>query len=193
MIVETAPSPKQFINFPLLPKELRDQIWQEALLKPEKRTRVVVLYVGFSGHGKGKHVMPCKHLISPLLVVNNESRKHALKFYHVKLPVYRVGQVDLRHIQVEDPDLGDFKAYKRNILHIHDDDWFEYQESKMQRLHSTSFNNYNSKDYPGDEYDDDFVKKHYKDYVHTELRDIVFDPIYAMIGKAQYLVLRSTV
>ena len=72
---------KTFYKFPDLPSELRLLVWKEALLGA-RDTRTVVLYDG--------RVVPFKHLISTLLSVNQESRRCAQAFYHVKLDVYKV-------------------------------------------------------------------------------------------------------
>lgn len=42
--------------------------------------------------------MPSQHLISALLSIDQESRQHALRFYNVKLPIYRTGQMDLEQL-----------------------------------------------------------------------------------------------
>ncbi|ROV88262.1 hypothetical protein VSDG_09021 [Cytospora chrysosperma] len=70
-----------FQKFPDLTSELRLMIWNEALLG-ERNSRTVIL--------QDDRVMPLKHLISPLLSVNYESRTCAQAFYNVKLDVYAV-------------------------------------------------------------------------------------------------------
>lgn len=90
-----------FNKFQHLPAELREMIWKAALLNPLQRTRWVVIYTSnidsstLDDENPRKYIMLCKHLISPLLSVNTESRKQARNFFHLQLPVHRIGQVRL--------------------------------------------------------------------------------------------------
>ncbi|KAI4861177.1 hypothetical protein F4820DRAFT_79433 [Hypoxylon rubiginosum] len=70
-------------RFNELPMELRLQVWKEALLE-ESSNRIVFLDVRLS------RVIPTKHLASPLLSVNYESRKCALEFFTMTLNVKRL-------------------------------------------------------------------------------------------------------
>lgn len=85
-----------FHKFPDLNPELRLMIWNEALLG-ERNTRTVIL--------QDDRVMPLKHLISPLLSVNYESRTCAQAFYDVKLDVYAVPKVQLDFMDSIFPDM----------------------------------------------------------------------------------------
>lgn len=68
-----------FHLFPDLPAELRLKIWERALMqaRPDRR---ILIYRG--------RVVPFKQFISPLLLVNFESRTCAKAFYNVKLDIY---------------------------------------------------------------------------------------------------------
>lgn len=68
-----------FHLFPDLPAELRLKIWAQALMqaRPDRR---ILIYWG--------RVVPFKQFISPLLLVNFESRTCAKAFYNVKLDIY---------------------------------------------------------------------------------------------------------
>ncbi|ROW17783.1 hypothetical protein VPNG_00887 [Cytospora leucostoma] len=74
-----------FPQFSDLPKELRLMIWEEALLGA-RDNRTVFL--------NRDRIWPMKHLISPLLSVNTESRVCAQAFYHVQLDVYSWCDID---------------------------------------------------------------------------------------------------
>ncbi|KAI1320311.1 hypothetical protein F5Y16DRAFT_417502 [Xylariaceae sp. FL0255] len=76
----------EFTVFRRLPKELRLEIWEEALREELhiRRTQLVLILHDF------KRIVPMKHLVSPFLSVNRESRSCALKQYKTKLSVYKV-------------------------------------------------------------------------------------------------------
>ncbi|KAI2472734.1 hypothetical protein F4781DRAFT_444437 [Annulohypoxylon bovei var. microspora] len=69
-----------FNNFP---KELRLLIWEEALLQ-ESSERIVLLTPAHF------QIIPSKSLVSPMLTVNKESRYCALKFFDLKLPLFKL-------------------------------------------------------------------------------------------------------
>lgn len=71
----------KFHRFPELPKELRLQIWEQTMFeaRPDRR---IILYKS--------RVVPFKEFISPLLLVNYESRTCAKAFYNAKLDIYAV-------------------------------------------------------------------------------------------------------
>lgn len=74
----------QFSRFPLLPPELRDQVWDEALLQEnEQRLIVLIMHLGHQSVGP----LPC--LVSPLLAVNTESRARAKTFYPRRITVHQ--------------------------------------------------------------------------------------------------------
>lgn len=68
-------------DFSELPPELRLAIWEHAL-QDEASSRLVLL------HETSHRVLPFRYLASPLLSVNMEARRVALKFYDIKLPVW---------------------------------------------------------------------------------------------------------
>ncbi|KAK7757457.1 hypothetical protein SLS62_000472 [Diatrype stigma] len=72
-----------FPSFTLLPPELRQMIWDEALRK-EASDRFVVI-TRAQVHGSAVAVAPVKHLISPFLSATRESRARAQVFYDVKV------------------------------------------------------------------------------------------------------------
>lgn len=69
------------------------QIWEQALISARPDRRILVY---------NSRVVPFKQFISPLLLVNYESRKCAKAFYNVKLDIYTVPPVS--QDQVEDLD-----------------------------------------------------------------------------------------
>ncbi|KAI1776679.1 hypothetical protein F4818DRAFT_440078 [Hypoxylon cercidicola] len=70
--------------FNTLPTELRLLVWNRALLEEASTGRIVFFDLDSS------RVIPTKHLVSPMLTLNRESRYCALKFYSMKLTVARV-------------------------------------------------------------------------------------------------------
>lgn len=68
-----------FHKFGDFPSELRLEIWR-LYLEDEAQSRQVVIWDG--------RVMPFRHLSSPLLKVNIETRTVALRFYPVKVNMY---------------------------------------------------------------------------------------------------------
>ncbi|KAI1262863.1 hypothetical protein F5Y18DRAFT_438671 [Xylariaceae sp. FL1019] len=68
-----------------LPTELRLNVWELALeneTSNDSSNRLIILYQ--------IRVIPTKNLISPLLSTTRESRRCALKYYNVKLAIYKV-------------------------------------------------------------------------------------------------------
>lgn len=123
-------------------------VWNEALINPVMRTRWVVIFSG--DHEVGNHVMPCKHLVSPLLLVNKESRCHALKFFDIKLAVHHVGQLDSNSPRVK--ELEKFDKYARKVLWMTDEEYDAYLDGV---------------DSPG--FEKDFPELHYRDWASDEL------------------------
>lgn len=187
------PNLKTFPKFPLFPKEIRDMIWKAALLNPRERTRWVVIYSGEDAIKK--HVMPCKHLISPLLLANTESRQHARDFFHLRLPVHRVGQLDLGKVE----HLEDFDDYLWEVLEMDDGEYNEYMHGEdyypeedpcpmvepLDDDFSESMSRLGSRWY----YGDPFPALHHKDYMSCRLREEVEDLIHSAIanGTSRYL------
>lgn len=84
---------EEFHKFPSLFPEIRLQIWNEALLGA-RDTRTVIV--------NNDRVLPLKHLVSPLLSVNFESRACAQAFYGLKLDVISVPTITKEQIlQIE--------------------------------------------------------------------------------------------
>lgn len=85
-----------FHLFPDLPKELRLQIWEQTMIEARPSRRILIYK---------RRVMPFKHLVSPLLLVNHESRTCARAFYNVKLAVHPVPPVtrdQIKHLDKQD-------------------------------------------------------------------------------------------
>ncbi|KAI0121546.1 hypothetical protein F4776DRAFT_221232 [Hypoxylon sp. NC0597] len=70
-------------KFPELPPEIRIQIWETALHQETEKRLVVV-------DSRERAVLPMRRLISPLLMVNSESRKIAKAFFNFTLNVHHV-------------------------------------------------------------------------------------------------------
>ncbi|KAK7959390.1 uncharacterized protein PG986_004244 [Apiospora aurea] len=70
---------------PFMPPELWEMIWKTAL-EVEASTRIVPV-------DYDAHVIPRKQLVSPLLSICRESRWHALRFYSIKLPIYKFPKI----------------------------------------------------------------------------------------------------
>ncbi|KAI1262860.1 hypothetical protein F5Y18DRAFT_438669 [Xylariaceae sp. FL1019] len=71
-----------FTVFQMFPTELRLDIWELALAEETSSKRLVILH--------DLRAIPRKKLCSPLLSVNTESRRCALKLYSIKLSIYQV-------------------------------------------------------------------------------------------------------
>ncbi|OTB12925.1 hypothetical protein K445DRAFT_304658 [Daldinia sp. EC12] len=94
-------------RFSSLPPELRLQVWKDFLHEETERRIVVINIYDFAAFPMKKHV-------SPLLIVNRESRQVAKAFYSYTLKVYRTGR---RRLLYEKP------GWKHNlkeagILHL---------------------------------------------------------------------------
>jgi hypothetical protein len=68
--------------FAKLPPEIRQQVWDAALIRESSTRLVLVWKKDFSIH-------PTRHLVSPFLSVNCESRARALDFYDVQLTIWK--------------------------------------------------------------------------------------------------------
>lgn len=74
-----------FHDFTALPLELRQAIWDLAVLE-EARSHCIPI---FSGHGyPGIHIIPGKEMVSVLLQTNFESRARAKVLYDIRLDVW---------------------------------------------------------------------------------------------------------
>jgi hypothetical protein len=82
-----------FHPFPKLPAELRLKIWEQAMIE-ERPNRRIILYMS--------RVVPFKKMISPLLLVNFESRTCAKAFYNVNLDIYAVPPLSEDQVEVLD-------------------------------------------------------------------------------------------
>lgn len=82
-----------FTCFLLLPPEIRQMIWDQALLQEAKKRFVVISRAQV--HRQKVTVAPLKHLVSPFLVLTRESRARAQAFYDVK--------VEMQGFEVDQP------------------------------------------------------------------------------------------
>lgn len=118
-----------FHHFPDLPKELRLKIWEQVLIEARPSRRIII--------DEGR-VVPFKQLISPLLLVNYESRTCAKAFYNVKLDIYAVPPVtkdQVKHLDKQqnwDRINGSERAVEGKI-HDYHDEWTE-NEFEQWRL-----------------------------------------------------------
>ncbi|KAI4867081.1 hypothetical protein F4820DRAFT_414855 [Hypoxylon rubiginosum] len=91
--VPTVPThPPTMFDLKLLPAELRLRVWRFALQAETQNRLHMVGQVGNESVQGPIHLLPLKHHISPFLSVNKESRYEAVKFYYVKLDVYRAAE-----------------------------------------------------------------------------------------------------
>lgn len=100
------PMPKitEFRKFPKLPAELQTQIWKEALNDPTSSRHIVICQPRVLPRPnrvlpRQIRVIPGRHLVHPLLLVNKESRYLARQFYNLKLPVYRIGELNNKMVE----------------------------------------------------------------------------------------------
>lgn len=75
----------QFTCFSALPTEIRLQIWDEALHQETDRRLVLV-------RRHNRTIIPTKWIMSPFLIVNNESRERAKDFYSYVIDVYTIAR-----------------------------------------------------------------------------------------------------
>lgn len=127
-----------FHQFPDLPKELRLKIWEQAMIEARPSRRIII--------DEGR-VVPLKQLISPLLLVNYESRTCATAFYSVKLDIYAVPPVTQDQVKHLDKQKnwnrikGSGKAVDGKI-HGYEDEWvrneFENRREDIEFSHDPS-------------------------------------------------------
>ncbi|KAK8074107.1 hypothetical protein PG994_005006 [Apiospora phragmitis] len=85
--------PTSFTLFTSLPPEVRLDIWRRALLL-EQRTRRIDAQVEYIGGRFSILPLLTESLISPLVLVNRESREEALRRYPNALRVYRATGIE---------------------------------------------------------------------------------------------------
>lgn len=117
-----------FHQFPNLPKELRLKIWEQVMIEARPSRRIII--------DEGR-VVPLKQLISPLLLVNYESRTCAKAFYNVKLDIYAVPPVtqdEVKHLDKQknwDRIEGSERAVDGKI-HGYNDEWVRHEFEKRR-------------------------------------------------------------
>lgn len=110
-----------FHQFPDLPKELRLKIWEQVMIEARPSRRIIF--------DEGR-VVPFKQLISPLLLVNYESRTCATAFYNVKLDIYAVPPVtqdQVKHLDKQ-KNWNRIEGSERAVngeIHGYEDEWVE--------------------------------------------------------------------
>lgn len=120
-----------FHQFPDLPKELRLKIWQQAMIGACANRKIII--------DEGR-VVPFKEFISPLLLVNYESRTCAKAFYNVKLDIYAVPPVTQAQVEFLDKQewWGRIKGSDRAVdgkIHGYSDEWLRnYFESQRWNI-----------------------------------------------------------
>ncbi|KAK8859756.1 hypothetical protein PGQ11_010490 [Apiospora arundinis] len=92
-----------FTAFPELPPELRVMIWKVALAN-EAHDRVALV------HRESLRIVPSKLMISPLLEVNCESRKEALRHYSYRL--------DILNVPAPQVELMTYDKYRRRLVRL---------------------------------------------------------------------------
>ncbi|KAK6858176.1 hypothetical protein PG995_005875 [Apiospora arundinis] len=90
-----------FTAFPELPPELRVMIWKLALAN-EAHDRIALV------HRESLRIVPSKLMISPLLEVNCESRKEALRHYSYRL--------DILNVPAPQVELMTYDKYRRRLV-----------------------------------------------------------------------------
>lgn len=111
-----------FHRFRDLPTELRLQIWEQTMFEARPDRRIIV-YEG--------RVVPFKQFISPLLLVNYESRTCAQAFYNVTLDIYAVPRLSESQLEFLDKEKkwaripGSDKAVDGKI-HGYTDEWTQH-------------------------------------------------------------------
>lgn len=152
-----------FHVFSDLPKELRLKIWEQAMIE-DRPNRRILLYQG--------RVVPFKQFISPLLLVNQESRTCAKAFYNVKLDIYAVpplSQDDFGHLdkkkhwdQIEEIE----RAVNGRITGYTDEFVVEQYENWLYSAYDSD------PDYTLQNFEEDYevnLKKHWSLYVWQKL------------------------
>lgn len=121
-----------FHQFPDLPKELRLKIWQQAMIGACPSRRIII--------DEGR-VVPFKELISPLLLINYESRTCGKAFYNVKLDIYAVPPVTKAQVKFLNKKKwwGRIKGSDRAVdgkIHGYSDEWLrDYFEDQRFKIH----------------------------------------------------------
>lgn len=168
-----------FHSFRHLPKELRLQIWEQAMIEA-RPSRCIIIY--------DYRVVPFKHLISPLLLVNHESRTCAKAFYNVKLDVHAVppltrDQVGHLHKQEQWAQIEGSERAIDGLIRGYADEWTrsEYEIERMDLvlgIHADGVDvdvdvdealaaSYNDeRNYKVD------LNEHWADFMRDELRDL---------------------
>lgn len=164
-----------FHLFPDLPKELRLKIWEQAMIEARPSRRIII--------DEGR-VVPFKRLISPLLLVNYESRTCAKAFYNVKLDIYAVPPVtqdQVKHLDKQE-NWGRIEGSDRAVdgkIHGYNDEWVENEFENRRR--NVEFSNEPDFDYherlveidridrAEKEYTVD-LEEHWSDFIRDELR-----------------------
>ncbi|KAJ0107565.1 hypothetical protein J7T55_007755 [Diaporthe amygdali] len=158
-----------FHVFSDLPKELRLKIWEQAMIE-DRPNRRILLYQG--------RVVPFKQFISPLLLVNQESRKCAKAFYNVKLDIYAVPPV--RQDQVEclekDKHWGQTKGFERavdGIIRGYTDKYVVYRYEDELEVYEYERPPWSDRDFMDlEEYEEGFrvdLKRHWSLFVWRKL------------------------
>lgn len=136
-----------FHQFPDLPKELRLKIWEQVMIEARPSRRIIF--------DEGR-VVPFKQLISPLLLVNYESRTCATAFYNVKLDLYAVPTVtedQVKHLDKQ-KNWNRIEGSERAVngeIHGYEDEWVqnEFEERRQDVKYS---------DDPGLDAEDRFIE-----------------------------------
>lgn len=162
-----------FHPFPDLPKELRLQIWEQAMIEARPNRRILIYK---------RRVVPFKHLVSPLLLVNHESRTCARDFYNVKLDVHAVPPItwdQVKHLNKQE-QWGRIEGSEwavDGVIHGYTDERVRsgFQRERMDLLlgiceedvdvdEALEANDNEEKNYCID------LKQHWSDFVRDELR-----------------------
>ncbi|KAG6353480.1 hypothetical protein INS49_005661 [Diaporthe citri] len=164
-----------FHQFPNLPKELRLKIWEQVMIEARPSRRIII--------DEGR-VVPFKQLISPLLIVNYESRTCAQAFYNVKLDIYAVPPVtqdQVKHLDKQ-KNWNRIEGSERAVdgkVHGYNDEWVENEFEEQRQAVQSSFGSHydpEERDYDIDKINRDEkeytvdLEDHWSDFVRDELR-----------------------